>query len=64
MTSLWSISRCDHIDNIDIGLANVMLYFVDSIAHVNVPVLFLHAVDDGIVPYHLGRKVLSGIRLT
>ena len=30
-----------------------------SIAKVTVPTLVLHAKDDGIVPYYLGRKVGS-----
>ena len=40
-----------------------MFYLFYSIGDVTVPMLILHAKDDGIVPYELGVKVLNENKL-
>jgi len=41
-----------------------MFRYLDcSIKGVKVPVLILHALDDGVVPYELGHKVRFGVFL-
>jgi len=56
-TTVSVVSVCAHCDERGLLMVISRYCLCNSIGSVTVPVLILHALDDGIVPYDLGLKV-------
>ncbi|XP_029376969.1 lysophosphatidylserine lipase ABHD12 isoform X2 [Echeneis naucrates] len=41
---------------------NIRFASDENVNHISCPVLILHAEDDGVVPFHLGKKLLFGLQ--